>query len=89
VAKLLQTNFTHGAGVAAICSKKSLGACLGTQTLRKSEMDKINEAVQMNSSPKQNQQQQTLRFGFISLRLSAATPKAINSLEEMVEEENT
>ncbi len=52
-------------------------------------MDKINGVVQMNPSPKQNQRQQTLRAGFISLRLSAATPKAINSLEETVEEKDT
>jgi len=52
-------------------------------------MDKINRVVQMNPFPKQNQRQQTLRTGFISLRLSAATPKDINSLEETVEEENT
>jgi len=52
-------------------------------------MDKINEVVQMNPSPKQNQRQQTLRTGFINLRLSAVAPGVINGLKETVEEENT
>jgi len=51
-------------------------------------MYKIDGVAQMTPSLQRIQQQQTLRAGFISLRLSAATPKDINSLEETVEEEN-
>jgi len=67
---------------------RSLGACLKMQTLRKSEMDKINRVVQMNPSLKRTQQQH-LKAEFINLRLSAAASEVINSGWEAVEEENT
>ncbi len=67
---------------------RSLDACLGMQTTRKSEMYKIDGVVQMTPSLQRIQQQQTLKAGFINLRLSAVAPKVINVLKEAVEEEN-
>jgi len=85
----LQTSFTHGARMAAIEQERSRSALVSEcKQPRKSQMYKINRVVQMTPSLQRIQQQQTLRAGFISLRLSAATPKDINSLEETVEEEN-
>ncbi len=51
-------------------------------------MYKIDGVVQMTPSLQRIQQQQTLKAGFINLRLSAVAPKIINVLKEAVEEEN-
>jgi len=89
VAKLLHTGFTHGARVAAIEQERDRSALVSEcKQPRKSQMYKIDGVVQMTPSFQRIQQQQTLKAGFINLRLSAVAPKVINVLKEAVEEEN-